>query len=286
MGDNRTGDDLMTAVATERNVTRPVTVPTVRFGKLQTSRMLIGGNMFSGFSHISPAKDREMIRYHTTECIKATLRQAESLGITTYLGRADRHVARFLREYWDEGGTIKWIAQTASEMSSVSGSISFAIDSGASAVYVHGGQMDWMFAAKNMDNAVKGVEQIRKAGLPAGVAAHRPPVLRWAEEVKLPVDFYMCSYYDPTPRTENPMHDPTAGETYDVKDRDAMVATIPSLSKPAIHYKVLAAGRTPPAQAFAFLKQNWRDGDAVCIGIYTKDKPGMIEENVRLLFGR
>jgi hypothetical protein len=255
----------------------------VTLGKLQVSRMLIGGNMFSGFSHISPQRDSEMIRYYTTERIKATLRQAEQLGINTFLGRADRHVARFLREYWDEGGKIQWFAQTASELSSLSGSISAAIDHGASAVYIHGGKMDWLHAGRDLDQAVKGVEQIRKAGLTAGIATHRPPVLAWAESQKLPVDFYMCSYYDPTPRTENPMHDPAAGETYDTKDRDAMVAMIGRLSKPAIHYKILAGGRTPPAQAFGFLKQHWRDGDAVCVGIYTKEKPDMIRENLSLL---
>jgi hypothetical protein len=262
-----------------------LTVPRVALGKLQVSRMLIGGNMFSGFSHISPQKDREMISYYTAERIKAALRRAEKLGINTFVGRADRHVARLLREYWDEGGKIQWIAQTASELQSLTTSINFAIDAGASAVYIHGGKMDWLHAARDLDQAAKGVEQIRAAGLTTGIATHRPPVLQWAEARKLPVDFYMCSYYDPTPRIDNPMHDPKAGETYDTGDRDAMVAAIPKLSKPAIHYKVLAAGRTPPAQAFAFVQQHWREGDAVCIGVYLKDKPDMMEENLGMFFG-
>lgn len=263
---------------------RVVPVPRVMLGKLEVSRLTMGGNMFSGFSHISPAKDAEMTRYYTTERIKATLRSAEALGINTFIGRVDRHVGRLLREYWDEGGTIQWIAQTASELPKVAASISRAIDFGASGIYIHGGQMDWMHAAGDMDQAVKGVEQIRQAGLPVGIASHRPPVLQWAESEKLDVDFYMCAYYDPAPRVDNPCHDPKANETYDPADRDAMVAAIATLSKPAIHYKVLAGGRTPPEEAFGFVKDHWRAGDAVCVGFYTADKADMIEEDIRLLF--
>ena len=262
-----------------------VAVPQVTLGTARVSRMLIGGNMFSGFSHRSPEKDREMIRYYTADRIKATLRQAERLGINTFLGRADRHVARVLREYWDEGGTIQWFAQTASELASLETAVDLAVGAGATAVYIHGGQMDWLLNDHQLEKAEAGVARIRQAGLPAGVAGHRSGVFEWAEARNLDVDFYMCAYYDPAPRLDNPMHDPKAGETYDPEDRRAMVATIRTLSKPAIHYKVLAAGRTPPAEAFAFVKQHWRDGDAVCVGIYTRDKPDMIEEDLRLLFG-
>jgi hypothetical protein len=247
--------------------------------------MLIGGNPFSGFSHQGVARDAEMIRYYTTDHIKAVLREAEGLGINTFLGRADRHVARFLREYWDEGGRIQWFAQTASELASLEASINLAIASGAHAVYIHGGKMDWLHAAGELDQAAAGVEQIRRAGLTAGIAGHRPAVFAWAEARKLDVDFYMCSYYDPAPRTDNPMYDPTAGETYSTEDRDAMVAAIPTFSKPAIHYKVLAGGRTPPAEAFAFVRRHLRPEDAVCVGIYAGDKPGLIQEDLRLLLG-
>jgi len=262
------------------------TVPRVALGKLQVSRLIVGGNMFSGFSHISPAKDAEMTRYYTAARIKATLHRAEELGINTFIGRADRHIGRLMREYRDEGGTIQWIAQTASELPKPTMSIAIAIQFGASGIYIHGGQMDWMFAGGNMDEALKGIEAIRAAGLPVGVASHRPSVLAWAEQQKLDIDFYMCAYYDPAPRIHNPSHDPKANETYDPADRDAMVAAIAALSKPAIHYKVLAGGRTPPERAFAFVKDHWRDGDAVCVGFYTGDKPDMIEEDIRLLFGK
>ena len=87
----------------------------ITLGSLPISRLILGGNPFSGFSHQTPAKDREMVAYFTTTRIKETLRQAESLGINTLLARTDRHIMRTLQEYWNEGGRIQWIAQTADQ---------------------------------------------------------------------------------------------------------------------------------------------------------------------------
>jgi hypothetical protein len=50
-----------------------------------------------------------------------------------------------------------------------------------------------------------------------------------------------------------------------------------------IHYKVLAGGRSDPAEAFAFVAKHLRPQDAVAVGVYTNGKPDLIEENIRLL---
>ena len=73
----------------------------IEFGDVEVSRLVIGGNPFSGFSHQSPGRDREMIRYYTTARIKDALRKAEEAGINTFFGRTDRHIGRLLSEYWD-----------------------------------------------------------------------------------------------------------------------------------------------------------------------------------------
>jgi hypothetical protein len=253
----------------------------VQFGHLTVSRIVIGGNPFSGFSHQSPQKDEEMREYYTTERIKETLRLAEAGGITTFLGRADRHIQRVLLEYWKEGGTIQWLAQTCPEYASPSRSISEAIRGGASAVYLHGGTMDYLYAQDQLDQVPEAIAQIHDAGLPAGLAAHQVKILEWAEE-NVDVDFYMTSYYNPSNRDRNAEHVSGAKEHFLTEDRDAMVRAIQHLSKPAIHYKIFAAGRTDPRQAFSFVAKHLRPQDAVCLGIYTKDNPDMIQEDLRL----
>ena len=251
-----------------------------QFGNVKVSRLILGGNPFSGFSHQNPDRDKEMVRYYTTTRIKETMRDAESLGINTVLGRADRHVRRTLMEYWNEGGEIQWFAQTAPEFSSLSGNVAQAIGTGASAVYLHGGQMDFLYAQDQLDVVKEMVRQVKDAGVAVGIAGHTPKVHAWANE-NLDVDFHMCSYYNPTPRDKNAEHVHGAREVFAAEDRDAMVAMIRELRAPAIHYKIFAAGRTDPKEAFDFVARHLRPQDAVCIGVFTKDKPDMLAEDVR-----
>jgi hypothetical protein len=58
---------------------------------------------------------------------------------------------------------------------------------------------------------------------------------------------------------------------------------IHTLSRPVIHYKVMAAGRNKPAEALAYVARSMRAGDAVCVGVFTKDAPHMLSQDVRLL---
>jgi hypothetical protein len=253
----------------------------VMLGSLRVNRLILGGNPFSGNSHQGPERDREMVRYFTTARIKAIFHQAEALGINTFLGRADKHIARLLAEYWDEGGQIQWIAQTCPEFGSPLAGANAAIRGGAHAVYIHGGQMDFLLANNQLSEAVKAIERIKEAGLPAGIAAHKPGAHVWANE-NLALDFHMCSYYNPSPRDKDAAHHAGQSEVYDPEDRSRMVGIIPSLHAPAIHYKIFAAGRNNPVEAFAFVKNHLRPQDAVCVGVYPKDKADMLEEDLRL----
>ena len=261
---------------------RGMALAKVSLGAVTVSRLAIGGNPFSGFSHQGPARDREMRRWYTTARIKEALRRAEAAGITTLFARADNHVMRLLEEYWDEGGTIQWFAQTAPELGTLLRGVEMAVGGGAKAVYVHGGVMDRLLAVGKLDEVPPAIERIRRAGLAAGVAGHDPRVFEWAEK-NLDCDFYMCSYYNPIARTQSGEHRPGQQDSFDPADREAMVRTIARLSKPAIHYKVMAAGRNDPREALQFVARHLRPEDAVCIGFFTQAAPNAIEEDLRLL---
>ena len=62
-----------------------------------------------------------------------------------------------------------------------------------------------------------------------------------------------------------------------------MTNLIAQLSRPVIHYKIMAAGRNDPQAAFAFAASHLRANDAVCVGIYQKDNPGILRQDVQLL---
>lgn len=256
----------------------------VKLGSLEVSRFILGTNPVSGFSHQSPEMNREMVHYFKVDQVKRLFAEAESLGVTTVLARADHFVMRVLMEYWDEGGKLAWIAQTCPELGAIERGVQNAINGGAKACFVHGGVTDNLLAHGRLDEVRPAIQMIRDAGMPAGVAGHNPDVHRWANE-HLDLDFHMCSYYNPASRVASPEHNANASEWFSDKDRDAMADVISKLSRPAIHYKVMAAGRNDPAAALGFVKQHLRGSDAVCIGIYDPNGANMIQTNIDLLFG-
>jgi len=253
----------------------------IRIGDIETSRFLVGSNPFSGFSHQGPERDQEMRRYFTAERIKEMLREAESLGVTGMVARTDHHVMRLLLEYWDQGGTLTWFAQTCPEVGNHEMCVTRAADGGAEACHVHGGVMDFLYAQGKLDEIPPVIRMIRERGMQAGIAAHNPKVIQWAEE-NLDVDYYMCSYYNAAHRDERAEHVSGMKEWFLEEDRRIMTGLIGGLSRPVIHYKVMAAGRNEPKEAFDYVAKSMRATDAVCVGIYPGDKPDMLSEDIRL----
>jgi len=256
----------------------------IALGRLEVSRFILGSNPISGFSHQSPEMDSRMRHYFTSAQTKRLYRDAESLGVNTIIARADHHIMRLFMEYWDEGGKAQWIAQTCPEIGTMERGVANAINGGAKACYIHGGLMDNLFAQGKLDEVPKGIEMIRGAGMPAGIAGHNPEVFKWAER-ELDCDFYMCCYYNPSSRDQNPEHQAGSREWFLDKDRQIMVDLIATLSRPVIHYKIMAAGRNDPAEAIAFAKSHMRPTDAVCVGVYDENNPDMLRENVELFEG-
>ncbi len=253
----------------------------VRLGSVQVSRLAIGGNPFSGFSHQGAGRDAEMRRYYTCARIKETLRKAEAAGINTFFGRVDNHVMRMLEEYWDEGGTIQWFAQTASEREDYLRNIRAAGSVGAKGCYLHGGQTDYYFHRGETDRFAGALATIRECGMAAGFAAHNPEPHEWIRD-HLDPDFQLTCYYDPSPRTDKPDHVATEHEKFDPAHRDRMAETIRTLKASAVHYKVLAAGRTPAEQAFEYVARVIRPQDVVLVGFHLGDDPELIEKTVGL----
>ncbi len=248
---------------------------------LRVSRLLLGSNPFSGFSHQGITRDERMVHHYSVARIKETLFEAERLDLTGLVARTDFHVMRMLLEYRDDGGRLSWFAQTCPEVGDAEACVRRAARGGAVACHIHGGVMDHLVAQGRADEVKGAVALIRSLGMKAGIAGHSAAVFEWAER-RLDVDYYMCCYYNPTPRTDDPEHVHGAVEEYRDEDRRAMTDLIQTLSRPVIHYKILAAGRNDPQSAFAYCGARMRPQDAACIGVFTGDDPRMLETDVRL----
>ncbi len=256
-------------------------LPTIKIGDLDVTRLIIGGNPFSGNSHVNRAMNDEMESFFTMEQIKKTLFQCMENGINTVQMRGDVFISRLVREFRSEGGKMHWIAQTASEICSLEGNLNallrfpvYAPD----AIYLHGTTIDSLFKAKDFDEIKRRLSVVRKTGLPVGLGTHMPEVIDYCEENDLDVDFYMASVYNIS--KINRVSSAITGkevknEPFDLEDLPVMYKTIRAASKPCLAFKILGATRRCETQdtvraAFIEAFENIKPTDGVVVGMYPK----------------
>ena len=249
-----------------------ITLPKIIIGDHEISRLIVGGNPFSGNSHQSDQLNREMRDYYTTEKIKQTLKECESCGINTIQARGDVHIMRMLNEYWNEGGQIQWIAQTASELASIVNNVRQIASYGAIACYHHGSRTDSLYKEGKIDSIKDVISAIKDTGMPAGLGTHDPEVIRYAEDNHFDVDFYMMAFYNLSKRSE----------VYLSEDRESACKIIQEVNKTFLAFKIMAAGRNDPEEAFRYAYQNIKTRDAVVIGVFSKYHPEQVRENAEL----
>jgi len=228
---------------------------------------------------VDGAMDEAMRDFFTTAKIKETLHKCEECGINTMQMRGDMHIMRIVREYRQEGGKMKWIAQTASEFSSYEGNVRQIAAAGADAIYHHGTTTDSLFKAGKYEEIEERLAVIRGTGLPVGLATHMPEVIRFAEEHSWDVDFYMGSVYNLS-RAERVSSAITgvanAGEPFFEEDIPLMYAALREAKKPCLAFKILGATRRCQSQdtvrdAFAEAFREIKDTDGVIVGMYPRD---------------
>ena len=255
---------------------------TTKIGAVDVSRLVVGGNPFSGFSHQTPERDREMREYFTDERIHELLRDAEGRGVNTVFARTDDHVFRVLKNYWDGGGTIQWFAQVVYDTEDPEVHrewIRRSGELGAVGMYLHGGATDYWHANGMFDLFHDALGRMREYG-PGGFAGHRAVAHAWVRD-NVGADFLMACHYNPSDRTVDPKHT-NIDEKWHPDDRAAMLEVVETLECPAVHYKVFAAGNRPVDEAFETLSRCVRDIDVVCIGVFPKDDPNMLATDIAL----
>ena len=246
-------------------------IPTISIASHRITRLIIGGNPYSGISHHSPAASEAMEDYYTTHQIMADLRQAEENGINTVLARADRHIMRTLNEYWNAGGTIQWIAQTPkdTEYADLDEYLQIIARYKPIAIYHHGGTTDKLSEEGRLGALRESLKRIRDHGCAVGIGTHDPHVLKYCYTEGYDVDFYVCALYNHTRHRELYLPD----------DRYTAFAAIQAIPLPIIAIKVLAAGRNEPREAFELALENIKPTDAMAVGMYTQFQPDQIRQN-------
>ncbi|HLA40328.1 MAG TPA: hypothetical protein VJ417_10035 [Candidatus Glassbacteria bacterium] len=213
-------------------------LPKGRIGSLEVSRLICGGNLFSGFAH-----SRELIyvsslmtHYFTDEKIMETLALCEENGINTAILRCDEHIVQVLTRYRKEmGGKIQWIAQTYPSEKDLTSNIQLAVDNGAVGAFPQGGIGDTFYKDGKFDLLAKSISFIKQNGLVAGVGSHDLSVTKMAEKEQIGCDFYFKTFNN---------------EDYNSEPVADISAWFKSINKPWIAYKILGAGLKEPNMGF------------------------------------
>ena len=251
------------------------TMPTGRIGDVTISRLIIGGNQFSGWSH---SRDLLYLRdlfkaYATEERIMQTLQLAEESGVNAMISGASAHLNKYRKE---RGGRIQWIAQVHPKTTDVTTNIKHAIDQGAVGAYVQGGVGDSFVKGRRVDLLGEAVDFIKSNGLIAGIGGHSIEVPMAVEEAGIKPDFYMKTlhhenYWSATPREYRVDFNVDSGSAHDHDNiwsiaPEKAIDFMRNVSTPWIAFKVLAAGAIHPSEGFRYAFDN--GADFICVGMF------------------
>ncbi len=250
------------------------TIQTAKIQNKTFSRVILGGNLLSGYSH-----SRDLIyvselvkRYHSRDKIFATFLLAEKCGVNTVLSHPI--MATMIDEYWKRGlGKIQFISDCAGlnydkgvypkPFDEYLDFVKRAIDYGATACYIQGETADYYIQNNLVDRLEKVIQLIEDNHVIMGIGAHRIETIQACVEHGFDPAFWMKTLHDHNywsakhPEWHDNMYcfNPTKTIEY-----------MKTLPQPWIAFKVMAAGAIHPQQAFRYAFEN--GADFICAGMY------------------
>jgi hypothetical protein len=239
-------------------------LPKGKIGKLEVSRLILGGNLLTHYTH---SRDLQYVynlaaHYNTDEKIMETLAMAEAHGINTLSMHNPPHPISVLVRYRKErGGKIQWIicptAQIDPDLGFYRREIEELLKEGTEAIYVWGVHSDGLVAKGKTELIAKAVELIKSYGVPAGVGAHSLDVVKACEQQGVKADFYIKTFhhheYPTAPKPEQIKGPYNEFPGYWCSHPVETASFMATVEKPWIAFKVMAAGAIPPKSAFPYV---------------------------------
>jgi hypothetical protein len=253
-------------------------MPYGMIGKAKISRLLLGGNLVTGYMHARDLKYvNQLFRaYATEEKMMETLRLAEANGVNTLFETGAHFVQRYNREY---GGKMQFIPHIqvglGQDEQTLKDHIQRQVDSGAVAVYIWGVAADRLVQAGAIAQLAKAVELAKQHDLPVGVGSHSLLVPMQCEEHQVPCDFYVKTLHsdDYPSATPKPLRKefiwfggPGFYDNMWCINPEETIEFMKNVTKPWLAFKVLAAGAFFPKQAFPYAFRN--GADFIAVGMF------------------
>lgn len=264
-------------------------LPTVKFGKTDITRLIIGSNPLYGYSHFNHVLDQLMREWYTQDRKMELLHNCERHGINSWqTGYLEQVVVDFKR-YRGEGGKMHWLLLADSPLIENLKLLFEIAKLQPLGIAHHGGVTDARFRNGEKDKVRDFLKAVRDTGVMVGLSTHNPAVIDEVESAGWDIDYYQACLYRVTRMPEEvraQWGEAPLGEIYFEKDPERMCKVIRATKKPCLAFKLLAAGRriSSPEQiehAFRFAFQNIKPTDAVIVGMFPKFKDE-VRENTEL----
>ena len=259
----------------------PEAFPTGKIGGQEITRLMMGGNLISGYSHSRELNYVSVLmrRYNTNAKIRETLELGERNGVNAMNSwvMQEENVALF--EHWKNGGKMKWFAQVRLDADGGFSQIQKAVDEGAVGIHLTGDTAEGLLDQGKFEKVGESVEFIKSKKCVAGVAAHDLRVIVECEKQKLDVDFYQKTFHSHEYFTAPRPGDKQAVGAHDnswCSDPQAVIDFMANVKKPWIAFKILAAGAIQPRAAFPYAFNN--GADFILVGMFD----WQVEEDVKL----
>jgi len=284
-------------------------MPTVRIGKYNISRLILGVNV-PGL-HFSDRLVQDARAWNTPERRVMQLKHCEGLGINTMV-QAGNRIAQYNAEH---GGKMLGCGSGLSNIGpdgnwaeterSIKAMVGCGVISIHHAGYGPSGTDAW-WRQKKLDVVREYCKRVRDSGLLVAITSHRPEVFMEVESQDWDVDYYMTCLYKygrthaewlaafrsnpemmpveigyPTEESDQRTaparwSDLYGGEVAFVQgDPPEMLKVVQQSKRPCFVYKLLADGRRAQRQdyvegVFKFVMANIKSTDAVVVGMYDK----------------
>jgi hypothetical protein len=245
-------------------------LPRGRIGKLEISRLILGGNLLTHYTH---SRDLQYVynlaaHYNTDAKILETLAVAESHGVNTLCMHNPPHPMSVLRRYRRErGGKIQWIicptAPVEPGLAEYRKMVEELVKDGCEAIYLWGVHADALVQQGKLDLVAQAVEVPKEFGLPSGVGAHWLEVIEACEKQGVKADFYIKTFhhhrYTTGPKPDQLKEPYSEFPGYWCRDPEETAELMLHVKKPWIAFKTMAAGAIPPKSAFEYALANGAD---------------------------
>jgi hypothetical protein len=256
-------------------------LPEGKLGNLTVSKMILGCNLIGGWSHARDLiyTDELFKAYNNEEKIIETFKLAEQAGINTALMVTQYYPT--LNKYKNiYDAKIQSICQAMLPEKDFFSDINLAINSGATALYIQGGEGDKYISAGKLDLIFKAIDYIKKQGFLAGMGAHSLETIKVCEREGIPAEFYVKTlhhdnYWSAHPeenreeysiiRNYSPDHNRYHDNMWDLFP-SRTIEFMKNVNKPWIAFKVLAAGAIPPKDGFRYAFEN--GADFIAVGMF------------------